>query len=140
MAKDIPVTLDLPEELLCALGHAASRAKCPPSDYLRRALGALLGDRPPGPGDRVRQALALALAHDWLDLQRQLRASGHVLRFCGGGGLVLNSWPVERPLMPLAALGYRAEDLVLRFGAAFPTDLPARRRRVVPAGEQDRAA
>lgn len=128
MAKDISVTLDLPEDLLRALGHGARCAGCRPSDYLLRALTAYLAATADHPATSVRQALDLA--HDWLDLQSRLRACGHVLRRGGNAGLVLNSWPLERALMPLAALGYRPEDLVLRFGAAFPADLPASRRQL----------
>jgi len=135
MAQYIPVSLDLPSDLLCALGHAAERVRCAPSDYVWRVLAAHVGTTPAGPAASVGEALACA--SDWLDLQRRLRAGGHVLRQ-RDGALMLMSWPLERFLVPLAALGHRTEDLVLRFGAPFPTDLPF--RQTAPARFRHRAA
>jgi len=119
------VTVDLPEALLLALGQAARAAGCPPSDYLCAVLrGALdrTAARLRPEADRIR--LAVDLSDGWVGLQRRLRAAGFVLRRAPEGGLAVHSWPIERPILPLQALGLGEADLTLRFGARFPADLP----------------
>jgi hypothetical protein len=144
MAKDIPVTLDLPEELLLALGRAARRCGRRPSDHLRLLLQSVLETAGPAPARRDEAVrLALAAAADWPDLQRRLRALGCVLRPGPGGGLKLCSWPRERPILPLTAFGASREALVLRFGSDFPPcGAPAIRRpaSVPPAFRTRRVA
>jgi hypothetical protein len=125
------VTIDLPEALLLALGQAARAAGCPPSDYLRAVLRGAL-DRTPArlrPEEEVIRR-AVNLAADWVELQHRLRGAGFVLRRAPDGALAVHSWPVERPLLPLAALGLGEADLTLRFAAGFPADVP--RRIAVP--------
>ncbi len=123
MAQDIPISVDLPRDLLLMLGRAATRAGCAPADYLCGLLTVALKPTPPIPDDPGRAVrLALCLATDWPDLQHRLRMTGHVLRPLGAqdGELSLCFWPLERPLMPLKALGVSRADLVLRLGADFP--------------------
>lgn len=60
-------------------------------------------------------------APGWLDLQRTLRREGLVLRLSEcGQSLQLHSWPEDRLLMPLSALGLTLEGLCLHFRAPFP--------------------
>ncbi len=57
----------------------------------------------------------------WLDLQRCLRRDGLVLRLSDcGRHLLLHSWPDDRMLMPVEALGLSLEGLCLHFRAPFP--------------------
>lgn len=57
----------------------------------------------------------------WLDLQRSLRREGLVLRLTDcGRSLVLHSWPEDRPLFQLEAIGLTLERLCLHFRAPFP--------------------
>ncbi len=137
MEQDIPVSVDLPRDLLLTLGRAAGQAGCAPADYLHRLLSAALD---PAAGQKehalhMTLRLALRLATDWPDLQHHLRLSGHVLRALSGaeGELSLCRWPLERPLMPLAALGVSRADLVLRLGADFPPDGDLCRARMAQA-------
>ncbi|MFN6951532.1 MAG: hypothetical protein ACK4NE_02920 [Albidovulum sp.] len=119
------VTIDLPETLLLALGRAARAAGCSPSDYLRAALAAALEPRPARPVSAEGRILhAVRLAADWVDLQHRLREAGFVLRRVPGEGLTLHTWPVERAVLPLSALGFGETDLTLRFGVGFPADAP----------------
>lgn len=119
------VTVDLPEALLLALGRAARSAGCSPSDYLRAVLRGAL-DRTPArlrtEGEDILRAVNLSA--DWLELQRRLRSAGFVLRRAPEGGLAIHSWPVERALLPLRALGLGEADLTLRYGTGFPADAP----------------
>lgn len=137
MEQDIPVSIDLPRDLLLTLGRAAGQAGCAPTDYVYRLLSAAL-DPVTGQTDnalRMALRLALRLATDWPDLQHRLRMSGHVLRALNGaeGELSLCRWPLERPLMPLTALGVSRADLVLRLGADFPPDGDLCRARMAHA-------
>ena len=117
------VTIDLPESLLLALGRAARSAGCSPSSYLTALLRGAL-HRTPGRirSEEDRILRAVHLAPDWVELQRRLRAEGFVLRRAPEGLLTVHTWPVERALVPLRALGLGETDLTLRFGAGFPAD------------------
>lgn len=135
MAKPITVTFDLSKDLLLALGQAAKVAQSNPSDYLRAVLRSALESSPA----RLRAAdddirLAIALASDWLDLQQRLRGAGYVLRLSSGGELSLHSWPRDRLILPLMGIGHSLAGLVLRFGAAFPGDIPPERRAALRKG------
>lgn len=134
------VSIDLPESLLLALGRAARSAGCSPSTYLRAVLRSAL-HRTPG---RIRSEdekilRAVYLAADWVELQRRLRAEGFVLRRAPEGLLTVHTWPVERALVPLHALGLGETDLTLRFGAGFPADAPRGMPHAL-AARHDRAA
>ncbi|MCX8507496.1 MAG: hypothetical protein ORN49_01225 [Rhodobacteraceae bacterium] len=124
MAQDIPVSIDLPRDLLLTLGQMATQFGCAPSDYLCRLLSDLLDPAPAGQGKAVCPALQLALrlAIDWPDLQHRLRRTGHVLRALSDpvGELTLCNWPLEQPVMPLTALGVSRAELARRLGADFP--------------------
>ena len=88
--------------------------------------------------------IALADAHDWPDLQKRLRKAGCVLRLVGPAGeLMLCSWPHERPILPLTALGGSRAMLALRFGGDFPPGGQLSRRidgRTAAAFKSRRAA
>lgn len=118
------VTIDLPEALLIALGQAARIAGCSPSDFLRATLHAAL-DRTPARLRAEDEVIrhAVHLARDWLDLQRRLRGAGYVLRQAPEGGLAVNSWPLDRPIMRVENLGLSLAGLMLKFRASFPGDL-----------------
>lgn len=136
MAQDRPVTLALDTDMLVALGRAARAAGASPSDYVRACLARALADKAGSAEAALR--LALAQAEGWVDLQGRLRRAGFVLRqgVDGGadGGLTVHSWPRERPLMPLSALGISTAALTLRYGAVFPpSGLPAPLRPARPA-------
>ncbi len=123
MAQEIPVSVSLPRDLLVMLGRAAGRAGRAPGDYLCSLLAVTLEPTAPMPDETDRALrLALRLATDWPDLQHRLRVAGHVLRPLDApeGELSLCCWPLERPLMPLTALGTSRRALTLRFGLAFP--------------------
>ena len=139
MDRTRTVTIDLPEALLFALGQAARTAGCSPSDYLRATLRAAL-DRTPARLRAEDEAIrhAVHLARDWLDLQRRLRAAGHVLRLAPEGGLAIHSWPLDRPIMRVEELGFSLAGLVLKFRAPFPGDL--RHHRPVSASTPRPAA
>jgi hypothetical protein len=120
MARLITVSLELPDDLLLALGRAARAAGCGPSAYLGAALAAAL-ERPERfvAAERVGQALSRAKC--WLDLQRRLRAEGFVLRLIGEEErLWLCLWPENRPLFEAGDLGVDLAGLCLRFRADFP--------------------
>lgn len=134
MSQTLRVTVDLPDELLLALGHAAKQARVRPSDYLCTLLAAGLlggGQIPTAAPAVVRPALLLA--RDWPDLLRRLRATGLVLRL-RDGRLWLCRWPLDEVLMPADEAGLGLADLTLRFVAGFPGLVtaagvrPARRR------------
>ncbi|OYX44920.1 MAG: hypothetical protein B7Z02_03635 [Rhodobacterales bacterium 32-67-9] len=72
--------------------------------------------------------LAVHLAHDWLDLQRRLRAAGFALRRAPDGGLAVHCWPLDHPVMDIGKLGFSLAGLVLKFRAPFPGDLRHRHR------------
>ncbi len=119
------VTVAMPEALLLALGRAARAAGCSPSDYLCAVLRGAL-DRTPArlrPEEEVIRR-AVNLSADWVELQRRLRAAGFVLRRAPEGGLAVHSWPIERAILPLKALGFGEADLTLRYGTGFPSDAP----------------
>lgn len=145
------VSLNLPVELIAAIGRAARDAGQTPQDLLRATLahvfagageGGAAWQRPapadaPTP-DRAADAAAPALAGGappfavhlafaealgWLDLQSRLRAAGFVLRLGKDGVLALHSWPADHRLIDSAALGQPLEALILRFRAAFPGQL-----------------
>lgn len=131
------VTIELPDALLLALGQAARAAGCSPSDYVRAVLRGALDRSPARLRPETEEILqAIHLAQDWVDLQRRLRARGHVLRRTADGGLAVHSWPVERAILPLSAIGLGEADLTLRFGRAFPADVPhaSSRPAVMPPG------
>ena len=120
MAKDVPVSVELPDDLLLALGHAARKVCCTPSAYLKAALTAALqegaGRMPPSSRSI---ALALELSRDWVDLQSRLRAQGLVLRL-RSGEFWLCDWPFNNQVIPAADAGLALVDLVARFQAPFP--------------------
>jgi hypothetical protein len=119
------VTVAMPEALLLALGSAARAAGCSPSDFLCAVLRGAL-DRTPArlrPEEEVIRR-AVNLSADWVELQRRLRAAGFVLRRAPEGGLAVHSWPIERAILPLKALGLGEADLTLRYGTRFPPDAP----------------
>lgn len=134
MTQHHSVSVDLPEDVLAALGTAADAAGCRPCDYLNAVLRVVLTDAPcrvSGQDAVIRTAIYRAA--DWLDLQRRLRASGHVLRRGPDGGLLVHSWPRGRAILRIEDLGYSLAGLVLKFGAAFPGDPGgARRARLAP--------
>ncbi len=119
------VTVALPEALLLALGRAARAAGCSPSDYLRAVLRGAL-DRTAARFRPESEVIlcAVELSTDWVELQRRLRAAGFVLRRAPEGGLAVHSWPVERAILPLGALGVGEADLMLRYGSRFPVGAP----------------
>lgn len=115
------VELDLPDDILLALGRAAGTAGCLPSEL---ALGLLRDALIRGPTNVHRpEALvadAVRLAKGWLDLQARLRRAGFVLRASAAAGLWLHTWPDDRALCPAADAGMALDALTLRFGAPFP--------------------
>lgn len=119
------VTVAMPEVLLLALGSAARAAGCSPSDYLRAVLRGAL-DRTPARLRSEEEVIqrAVNLSADWVELQRRLRAAGFVLRRAPEGGLAVYSWPIERAILPLKALGLGEADLTLRYGTRFPAEAP----------------
>lgn len=121
------VTVAMPEALLLALGRAARAAGCSPSDYLCAVVRGAL-DRTPARPRSEEEAIqrAVNLSADWVELQRRLRAAGFVLRRAPEGGLAVHSWPIERAILPLKALGFSEADLALRYGTRFPPDAPRR--------------
>lgn len=134
------VTIELSDALLLALGRAARAAGCSPSDYLRAVLRGALDRTPARLRSEAEEILqAVHLSQDWVDLQRRLRAQGLVLRRTADGGLAVHTWPVERAILPLSAIGPGEADLTLRFGRAFPTDVP-RAAALPSAMRPDRAA
>ena len=134
MTQDLSVSVDLPEDVLAALGNAADAAGCRPSDYLNAVLRVFLADTPSrGGGQDEVIRTAIHGATDWLDLQRRLRSKGYVLRRVPEGGLAVHTWPRDRAILRIEDLGYSLAGLVLKFGAAFPGDLSAARRaRLAP--------
>ena len=131
MPKLLPVAIDLPVPLILALGQAARTAGQAPSDFLTLLIAEALdrcGASPPATADIVRHAVQMAA--DWLDLQRRLRRAGFVLRQHEEGQLWLHDWPMNRPLLPLAALGHTLATLTLAFRAPFPAEpfVPSQRR------------
>lgn len=128
------ISVDLPDDVLAALGNAADAAGCRPSDYLNAVLRVVLSEAPArsdGQEELIRQAIHHSA--DWLDLQRRLRARGYVLRRAAGGGLAIHTWPRDRAILSIEDLGYSLAGLVLKFGATFPGDFSgARRARLAP--------
>jgi hypothetical protein len=120
MAKMISISVDLPDDLLLALGRASRQAGCQPAAYLRAALErALLR---PGMFDlAARVNETVALARDWIDLQQRLRGEGFVLRLLGSDEVLwLCSWPENHRLCRAADAGVDLAGLCLRFRADFP--------------------
>ncbi|MCV2872384.1 hypothetical protein OEZ71_08760 [Defluviimonas sp. WL0050] len=128
------VSLDLPDDVVAALGSAADAAGCQPSDYLYAVLRVILSNAPARAGGEeevIRREIHQS--SDWLELQRRLRARGYVLRRVPDGGLAIHTWPRDRAILRVEDLGYSSAGLVLKFGAAFPGDLSgARRARLAP--------
>lgn len=128
------ISVDLPDDVLAALGNAADAAGCRPSDYLSAVLRVVLADAPArndGEEELIRQAIHRSA--DWLGLQRRLRAKGYVLRPTPGGGLAIHTWPRDRAILSIEDLGYSLAGLILKYGAAFPGDTnTARRARLLP--------
>jgi hypothetical protein len=128
------ISVDLPDDVLAALGNAADAAGCRPSDYLNAVLRVVLADAPArsdGQEELIRQAIHRSA--DWLELQRRLRSRGYVLRRAAGGGLAVHTWPRDRAILSIEDLGYSLSGLVLKYGAAFPGDVSnARRARLLP--------
>ena len=85
------VSLDLPDDVLAALGNAADAAGCQPSDYLHAVLRVILADAPARAGGEeevIRREIHQS--SDWLELQRRLRTRGYVLRRVPDGGLAVH--------------------------------------------------
>lgn len=120
MAKMISISVDLPDDLLLALGRASGQAGCQPAEYLRAALGrALLRPGVFDLAERVNESVAFA--RDWIDLQRRLRSEGFVLRLLGADEVLwLCSWPENHRLCQAADAGVDLAGLCLRFRADFP--------------------
>lgn len=135
MTQHHSLSVDLPDDILAALGNAADAAGCHPSDYLNAVLRVFLTDAPSratGQDEVIRSAIHGAT--DWPDLQRRLRAKGYVLRRAPDGGLAIQTWPRGRAILRIEDLGYSHAGLVLKFGGAFPGDIAgARRARLAPA-------
>lgn len=127
------LSVDLPDDVLAALGNAADAAGCPPSDYLHAVLRVVLADAPAcATGEEAVIRTAIHRASDWLELQRRLREKGYVLRRIPEGGLAVHTWPRDKAILRLDDLGYSLAGLVLKFGATFPGDVSgARRARLV---------
>lgn len=137
------LSVDLPDDVLAALGNAADAAGCQPSDYLHAVLRVVLTDAPArATGEEEVIRTAIHRASDWLDLQRRLRSKGYVLRRVADGGLAVHTWPRDKAIRRLDDLGYSLAGLVLKYGATFPGDISgARRARVVgpPTAPSDAA-
>lgn len=129
MTQHHSVSVDLPEDVLAALGNAADAAECRPSDYLNALLRVVLANTP-SRASRQEQVIRTAIhkASDWLDLQQRLRSNGYVLRRLPGGDLAIHAWPRDRAILRIEDLGYSLAGLVLKFGAAFPFNLGDTRR------------
>ncbi len=141
------VSLDLPVDLIAAIGRAARAAGQTPQDLvrdmLRQSLAAPVAAQAPevqapevqapevqasgaGRPPPVAVHLAFAEACGWIDLQSRLRAAGFVLRLGADGVLALHDWPANRRLIDSAALGQPLTKLTLRFRAPFPGQVPSR--------------
>ncbi len=138
MAADRTVTLRLSDSLFRAALARARAEEVPAAEVIRTALAREVGAEagPVGAVAAVRGALSaeFAAAADWLDLQRRLRGRGFVLRR-RDDALWLHTWPVERPLLPLARLGPGEAALTVHYRAPFPAHAPLPRR-----GDGPRAA
>lgn len=113
------VTMRLPQGLIdkiAALAHAGGK---PPADVIRQALREGLSQADGKPSvHEVKQLISEA--GSWLDLQIALRRSGFVLRLHAENRLAVHSWPQDRFVLWLSALGPDYGDLCLRFRAPFP--------------------
>lgn len=118
MAKAVPVTIELSEDLLLALGRLAQVHGSLPSQELLWILHAALL---PSPSLPERMARICVTAVGWVDLQHRLREEGFVLRQYGSQDLKLCSWPKIRPLMEAREAGFDPQELTLRFGSRFPS-------------------
>lgn len=128
------VTLNLPVEVIAAIGRAARAAGQSPQDIVRGILNQRFAapkqapapdapahaTAPEGADPPFAVHVAFAEALGWLDLQSRLRAAGFVLRLGEDGVLALHSWPADRRLMNSAEIGQPLADLTLRFRAPFP--------------------
>ena len=131
------VSLRLPDNVIDALDRAARAQGRSAADVVRalleHALAGAEARAQPATGARFAQVrAALAAARGWLDLQTRLRLAGFVLRLSEAGSLTLNSWPADRPLMPIEALGVSLPALCIRFRAPFPGAIPMRERAPQP--------
>ncbi|AMY71888.1 hypothetical protein [Frigidibacter mobilis] len=131
------VSLNLPVELIAAIGRAARDAGQTPQDLVRATLQQVfLGNAAPTaepsqpaawdaaqPPVPVQRAFADALG--WLDLQSRLRATGFVLRLGADRVLALHTWPADHRLIDSAAIGQPLAELTLRFRAPFPGQVQA---------------
>lgn len=127
------VSLRLPDNVIDALTRAARVHGRSPADLVRALLEAALAGAEPQPpqvpgASFVLVNAALSAARGWLDLQTRLRTAGFVLRLSAAGALSLNSWPADRALMPIEALGHSLPALCIRFRAPFPGAVPDRGR------------
>ncbi len=155
------VSLNLPVQLIAAIGRAARDAGQTPQDLVRSTLHHVFAGDPAGPRELSQEdvqakdqqgfalpgaaapspdtlpsfavQLAFAEALGWLDLQSRLRAAGFVLRLGSDGVLALHSWPADHRLIDSAALGQPLAELTLRYSAAFPGQVLAGR---APEGER----
>ena len=113
------VTMRLPQVLIdkiAALAHAGGK---PPAEVIRQTLSEGLSQTVAKPPPHLVRNL-LSEAGSWLDLQIALRRNGFVLRLHAEDRLALHSWPQDRFVLWLSALGPDYGDLCLRFRAPFP--------------------
>ncbi|MDP2061498.1 MAG: CopG family transcriptional regulator [Phaeovulum sp.] len=133
------VSLRLPDNVIDALDRAARMQGRSPADVVRALLEAALSAAPLPErmrgGSLALVLAALGAARGWLDLQTRLRMAGFVLRLSEAGVLTLNSWPANRALMPIEALGTSLPALCIRFRAPFPGAVPARATSTRPTGK-----
>lgn len=130
-----PITIDLPDDLLLAIGRASRVGGVSPTDFVVDTLAAALGAAGVAALTRRDTALVSALfdgAIGWLDLQTRLRGAGYVLRPGGTGCLALHSWPIERFLAPVEVLGHSLASLSARFRSPFPGLMPGTRLALLP--------
>ncbi len=128
MSRDQTVTIRLPEALLGAAVRAARIEEITAGAFIRAAVADRVAELDGGQRDALatlRRALRrdFASADGWVDLQRRLRAQKFVLRE-RRDDLWLLTWPLERPLVPLARLGLSRDELTLLYRAPFPPHAP----------------
>ncbi|MDF1872358.1 hypothetical protein [Vannielia sp.] len=142
------LTLRMPLKLLNKANRAARAADQTLAEFLRQAILTRLDEAPKVPPTVVDKRRALAAAFEdsvtWPGLQARLRKLGYVLRSpkeregsTARAPLVLCTWPIEKPLVPLARLGLTREDLTLKFASQFPAARPPRKNS---AQKEQRAA
>lgn len=122
------VSLRLPDDLIDALDRAGRAQGRSPAELVRGLLEAMFLTAPQAvaSSDLMRVHAALGAARGWLDLQTRLRAAGFVLRLSEAAELALHAWPLDRPLVPIEALGTSLPALCIRFHAPFPGAMPQR--------------